>query len=402
MKNQSLCLYTAQYPYGLGEQFIETEIKYLAAAFNEVLIFPANGTGHKRTLPDNVKVIKMADSQNYSTRKGIASLGRWVWDCLGDTLKQNDQKMAWSNLLRLSYSAEILKKYLNNNRLTHSVHYTYWFDEWSTSLSVLASKGVIKGYISRAHRFDLYHNRRKEGYIPYRLFQLKHVSKLVLISQDGMAYMEKHYPQYKDKYELSYLGVENWLPFKAEVNTSPQYLVVSCSRMVDIKRVDLIVKSLALIKNIPIKWVHFGGGELFEEIKKLAEDLLPENVEWELKGHVDNQFIYNFYQEYHPDCFINVSSSEGLPVTLMEALSYGIPVIATNVGGTCEIANSETGILLTSDPSIHEIANSLISFLQGTVRDINFRVSVYQFWLRTFNAQTNYQLFTNQLNEINY
>ncbi|PZX11932.1 glycosyltransferase involved in cell wall biosynthesis [Breznakibacter xylanolyticus] len=399
---KTLCLYTAQYPYGVGEQFIETEIKYLAAAYTEVLIFAANGAGIQRALPDNVKVIQLENTKNYSTSKGVASLGRWFFSCLSDTLKQNNQKMAWSNLLRFAYSAKVLHRYLTTNHLTHAVHYTYWFDDWSTCLSILVSNGIIKGYVSRAHGFDLYHDRRINGYIPYRLFQLNHVSKLVLISQDGKNYMEMHYPQYKDKYELSYLGVENWLPFKAEVNTNPQYLVVSCSRMVDIKRVDLIVKSLALIHEIPIKWVHFGGGELFEETKKMAIELLPQNVEWEFTGHVDNQDIYRFYQEHHPDCFINVSSSEGLPVTLMEAISYGIPVIATNVGGTAEIANKETGILLVKDPIIDEIANSLKSFLKQKARNINFRESVYLYWQRTFNANTNYQLFSNQLNEINH
>ena len=37
-------------------------------------------------------------------------------------------------------------------------------------------------------------------------------------------------------------------------------------------------------------------------------------------------------QPYH--VFLNVSSSEGVPVSIIEAMSFGIPCIATNVGGT--------------------------------------------------------------------
>ncbi len=389
-----LCLYTAQFPYGLGEQFIETEIHYLAAAFPEVFIFPANGSGKQRALPANVRVIQLEDAKNYSTRKGLAALGIWIFDCIGDTLTQRDKKLALSSLLRLSHSAEVLYQFLSAQKLLHAVHYTYWFDDWSTRLSVLASNGMISGYVSRAHRFDLYHDRRKEGFIPYRLFQLKYVSKLVLISQDGKKYMEKHFPQYNDKYELSYLGVENNLPFKAEVNTNPQYLVVSCSRMVDIKRVDLMVKSLAQIKHLPIKWVHFGGGELFEEVKKMAEVFLPGNIEWELKGMIANTDVLEYYRNNAVDLFLNLSMSEGLPVSIMEVVSYGIPVLATDVGGTKEIVNSITGKLVPSEINPNDVAHEIASLLNTYSRDKILRERIYQFWNSNFNSQVNYLNFT--------
>ena len=56
------------------------------------------------------------------------------------------------------------------------------------------------------------------------------------------------------------------------------------------------------------------------------------------------------------DIFINVSSSEGLPVAIMEAISFDIPIIATNVGGTSEIVTPETGILIAPDSAPELIA----------------------------------------------
>ena len=47
---------------------------------------------------------------------------------------------------------------------------------------------------------------------------------------------------------------------------------------------------------------------------------------------------------------MNVSESEGIPVSIMEASSFGIPVIATNVGGVGEIVeNGYNGLLLNKD-----------------------------------------------------
>ena len=49
------------------------------------------------------------------------------------------------------------------------------------------------------------------------------------------------------------------------------------------------------------------------------------------------------------DGLINVSESEGLPVSMMEAQMAGLPVIGTDVGGVSEIVRPDTGILLPKD-----------------------------------------------------
>jgi glycosyltransferase involved in cell wall biosynthesis len=52
------------------------------------------------------------------------------------------------------------------------------------------------------------------------------------------------------------------------------------------------------------------------------------------------------------DVFILPSFAEGVPVSLMEAMACGVPVIATHVGGIAElIGHDETGLLVpASDP----------------------------------------------------
>lgn len=59
--------------------------------------------------------------------------------------------------------------------------------------------------------------------------------------------------------------------------------------------------------------------------------------------------VMNYYKEHHFDVFINMSTNEGVPVSIMEAASFGIPIIATNVGGTSEIVQPSVGMLLSSN-----------------------------------------------------
>lgn len=62
-----------------------------------------------------------------------------------------------------------------------------------------------------------------------------------------------------------------------------------------------------------------------------------------------------------------MSDSEGIPVSIMEAMSFGIPVIARNVGGMSEIVNEENGLLLENDDA--EDAASKISSLLTDCRE---------------------------------
>jgi glycosyltransferase involved in cell wall biosynthesis len=397
----TLCLYTASFPYGLGEQFIETEIKYLVQTFQRVVIIPSLVTGKQRALPPGVEVLQPS-FEGYTTTKGLFSLGRWFYHCLFEELKHPHKKLMISSLLRIGYKTKVLHQFLKQHEmLTNTVHYTYWLDEQSTILSALKSKDLIKGYISRAHGFDLYYERRKEGFIPFRNFQLKQISRLYLISQNGLDYMGAKFPQYRHKYKLSYLGIENNLPFQYTTPTDGPYLMVSCSRVVDIKRIDLIVKALSQINDLNIHWVHFGDGPLLEDIKNEAKLTLPKNVKCEFKGHVDNQTIYNFYTKNDIALFINVSSSEGLPVTLMEAISFGIPIIATNVGGSAEITNSQTGTLLQENPSISEIKNGILSLIKQNGENPELKKQAYKFWVENFNATQNYSKFAQEITKIN-
>jgi glycosyltransferase involved in cell wall biosynthesis len=87
-------------------------------------------------------------------------------------------------------------------------------------------------------------------------------------------------------------------------------------------------------------------------------------LEIKLNGFVDNKNLIKFYQSQPVDLFLNVSASEGLPVSIMEALSFGIPVIATDVGGTSELVNENNGQLIPANFDINELAYSIECMLK--------------------------------------
>ena len=198
-----------------------------------------------------------------------------------------------------------------------------------------------------------------------------------------------------DKFALSRLGVNN---FNKTVIIDRNYcLLLSCSNIIPVKRVHLIAEALYKIDNIAIKWVHFGDGLERKLVESLIEKL-PSNIRVELMGRKDNKEIYNYYTENRPDLFINVSSSEGVPVSIMEAMSFGIPVIATNVGGNSEIVNNQNGCLLNNTPNTTEIAESIIKIINSSsIQIIDMKRHSFETWNNEYNAKKNYSYFLKQI-----
>lgn len=95
-------------------------------------------------------------------------------------------------------------------------------------------------------------------------------------------------------------------------------------------------------KDVTLKIV--GDGSYRQNLEKLAKKLrIQERVFF--VGHKEKEEVYNLLAE--SDLFINPSYSEGLPTTILEAGAVGLPVIATDVGGTSDIINDrETGLLV--------------------------------------------------------
>ena len=84
-----------------------------------------------------------------------------------------------------------------------------------------------------------------------------------------------------------------------------------------------------------------------------------------------------------------------LPRFAIEAISFGIPIIATNVGGTNEIVNQTTGILIDKNFKPIQLAKIVDDF---SVHNKKYSHEVIRnFWLENFHFEKNYNKFIEQL-----
>ncbi|MDK2799502.1 MAG: hypothetical protein PWP27_857 [Clostridiales bacterium] len=124
------------------------------------------------------------------------------------------------------------------------------------------------------------------------------------------------------------------------------FVLLSVSRFSPEKGLDFLVRSIAQFKKFSqekFKCLMVGDGPLFQEIKRLVNELGLERdiIFTGFRTDIDNIILGS-------NLFINSSSNEALSFAILEVLSKGIPVIATDVGGNRDIINekNDCGILV--------------------------------------------------------
>jgi glycosyltransferase involved in cell wall biosynthesis len=242
-----------------------------------------------------------------------------------------------------------------------TVAYAFWGMGGGLGLAWL--RGVRRRAV-RLHRYDLYEDRSPEGYLPFRPHLFAIADRVLVISRDGQDYLAETYrdADLDRKTVLSRLGVAGPEALERMPRTAER-VIVSCSAVSDVKRVPLILEAVRALTESgrgPLRWVHFGSGPGEAALREAARTL-PAGLSVELRGQTPNAEVTRFYDETRVDVFVNVSSSEGIPVSIMEATAFGIPIVATAVGGTPEIVGSElgSGELIAPDPTPAEIAAAI-------------------------------------------
>lgn len=394
-----LLLFTEKFPYQGGEVFLKAEIPFLARSFEKVWIFPSQASENQAfDLPDNVKVIAPqwpaeTHTRRILTRYFLLILRYFTYEFLFSKhrIKYLYQfKWNFYRLVGLIQEAEVLGAQMKDIYKPDSKCYTYWFNEQTSRLLLLKKMGMPSLKVkSRVHLYDFEEEFNGRGYLPFRRVEMRNIDKVLPISEYARTYLNKRFALPEKITEVNRLGVP-----EAQLNpggTGETFIVVSCSALSWYKRPELLVDVIAEL-DVPVHWIHFGDGPMLEAFNAKAEKL-PAHIYLDYRGRVSNEVIMQFYRENPVDALLNVSIYEGIPYSMMEAISAGIPIIGCNVCGVPEIVTEETGLLLPGVPEPVQSALQLKEFLTIRCRNRSFRVSVKDYWKQHYRASENFSGF---------
>lgn len=401
-----LVLLTSTFPYGGGEDFLATEVRYISG-FDRVLICPCNrkpGSGITKRVPEGIRVVPLQRREAGKTAYAGLLLRPYVLREAARLLRggrrfpQRLHEMLFfmKNAAEIHEALRAIPEFREAGELTI---YSYWFYDAAAAAALLAGEWKKRGkrvrFISRAHGFDIYPERARYGYLPMRPFLLDRVDRLYPCSPQGARAICSRYPEYAGKVRPALLGTED--RGVAGGRREPEFHLVSCSYMVPVKRLHLIVEALRL-SDFPIRWTHLGSGPLEEELRRRAGDL-PAHIRAEFPGAMSNEEVLRYYRGHAVSAFVNVSASEGIPVSVMEAISFGLPVLATDVGGNAEaVRDGETGYLLKKNFEPAALMEK-IRLLRDLPREQYDRLcaGARSLWERKFSARENYGKFYEEI-----
>lgn len=188
---------------------------------------------------------------------------------------------------------------------------------------------------------------------------------------------------------------------------SPKNLLF-VGRLVERKGVEYLIRAIPYIRReIDVRLKIIGGGPLLNNLKELAKQLKVDDIV-EFSGIVSNEEKDKAYRECDlfilPACFDKKGDTEGLGVVLLEALSYGKPVIASSVGGIVDIVkNGKTGILV-KEKEPKEIARAVLKLLSDKNLYLKIAENGYNFVKENFSiekiAEQTYETYKNLLDAI--
>ena len=125
-------------------------------------------------------------------------------------------------------------------------------------------------------------------------------------------------------------------------------------------------------------------------------------VSYAFLGAVPNEEVIAYYKSTHVDLFLTASETEGgTPVSIMEAFSFGVPAVGTDVGGIPEMINAGTGFLLSANPTPQEIAAVIAAYADApAAKKTALRSNARQMWHASFYDKANHTRFASELEKL--
>lgn len=354
--------------------FLLNEIKYAQKCFDNVYVLTMYNEEIQNTFNGfaNLHI-------NFFTKKELHRFAFYNTYSLFSTEKINEQLSSIKNKI---WGKDYIKKilfftgleYLCKKKLSKILDNPAEGDKWSVlacwyesdayAVYKLKLKYPFLRTYSLCHSYEV--DPKKSKFI-YGLFRKQYHNSFEIISFISESVKNQFADDIAKKLQLSmrnvevrYLGTQKKENGVAKFSNTSPFHIVTCSYVVPVKRVFDFFDILNNNVDVPIIWTHIGEGKDYLKFKEyVKKNLNNELLNVEIAGAKSNDYIHKMFSNERVDLFVNYSTSEGIPVSIMEAIAYGIPVVATNVGGNGEIVKFPFGTIIDELTEPHEVWNAI-------------------------------------------
>ena len=365
-KRFKLAYFTVKAPLGRGEAFIITEITELQRRGDvELLIFPLR--------PDKAPVHGKEAEALAARTVGLPLIsGKIVLGFLESflrspvrtlgvilkILRNSRPGVVFKNLIVIPKGV-YLSRVLKQRNIDH-IH-AHWASTPSTLAYVVSQLANIPWSFT-AHRWDIAENNMLKEKVRTACFvrAIDERGRQEILSIAG--------GEFHDKVTVIHMGIRIQEMREGKGPKLPP--VIACiANLVRVKGHPYLLEACHILKQkgFQFKCLIVGDGPERRNIEAKIRELALNDV-IELRGLLPHPRVQELLQEVDilvlPSIVTEEGEKEGIPVVLMEAMSYGVPVVSTRTGGIPELVTEGAGILVEEkDP--RRLAQALESLFQN-------------------------------------
>ena len=271
----------------------------------------------------------------------------WLWD---EMTKLNVQLFHLESLVRSISVVDDIKSIFYLTKIINEVRpdLIHCHSSKAGFLGRIAGKICCIPIVFTVHGWAFTEGVSLKKRVVYRMLErmaAKWTSKVICVSEYDRQLGLEAMPESGHKLVTIHNGIRDMAP--PQKNNCEKHAVlrlIMVARFSQPKEQTSLIQAVDLLKKQGIRFhlTFVGEGPELVRNQKLAEALqLSDDVQF-LGSRLDVDKILSCH-----DIFVLISKWEGLPISILEAMQQGMPVIATNVGGVCEeVSAGETGFLI--------------------------------------------------------
>jgi colanic acid/amylovoran biosynthesis glycosyltransferase len=355
-----LIIVTAFLPHGTFEAFVVPEVAEFVRLGHEVLVVPRSPRG------------RVVDG------RGLLECSRVEAICSANVLKATAARTvgAPGNIaaaVRIALGGRRGARFKNLSIVPKAVWLAEVAERWgadhihchwagtTATMAMLASRLSNVPWSMTAHRWDIVENNMLAA-------KVSSASFVRFISEDGLRMAQSLGVGSPDKLRVLHMGVG--IPRKVRRQPGRKPVVLCPARLAEVKGHRVLLEAWRILQRRGTEgelWLA-GDGPLRRELEYFSETL---GVSGSAKflGSVPHNELLKFYEEGRVSAVALASLDlgnghhEGIPVGLVEAMSYAVPVVATAAGGTTELLAPGIGLLVPPGDAA-ALAESIKSLLE--------------------------------------
>ncbi len=357
---------TANLPHGGNEAFLLPELDQLERAEHEVLVVPRSPNGD---IIHGERFVRCARRERVFSSRVLRAAATVAVSSPGATIRALRRLRGGRSLAITLKNLAIIPKALWLADLARKWKADHIHCHWAgttATMAMLASRISGVPWSLTAHRWDIVENNLLAAKTEDAAFAR-------FISHDGLRMARSMGVASRESVRVLPMGVS--LPEAAPPGARLKPVFLCPARLTEVKGHRFLIEAWRILKSRGVDaelWIA-GDGELRAELMNLAGTLgLAGRVEF--LGALPHHELLKMYETAAISGVVLASLDmgrglhEGIPVALMEAMSYGVPVVATRAGGVPELVTPDTGMLVSPAD-----ATALADAIQELVLDAPLR-----------------------------